>query len=181
MPQAGLSVDGFDVRQRDERSDRQPREGASASAETRAREVRAREARARARARRDMDDAGPRRSSAGWTENRDGASVTSLPRADLSGPGVPGRRTIEIRGHGAERYRSTAQRRRPPRPVHERVGFRPDRMAMWAVLLGVLMILAAATSSHAAVRTARQGASGSAAALYAPAGGSAPAPSRPAR
>jgi hypothetical protein len=34
---------------------------------------------------------------------------------------------------------------------HERPGFRPDRAAMWAVLLGLLLVLVAATSSHAAV------------------------------
>jgi hypothetical protein len=28
----------------------------------------------------------------------------------------------------------------------------PDRMALWAVLLGVILVLAAATSSHAATR-----------------------------
>jgi hypothetical protein len=63
--------------------------------------------------------------------------------------GVPGRRTVTIQGRGSERY--TPERRRPQQRAHERVGFRPDRAAMWAVLLGLLMVLAAATSSHAAV------------------------------
>jgi hypothetical protein len=74
--------------------------------------------------------------------------------------GVPGRRTVTIRGYGAERYvedvsaarRARAARRsrtaRPRRP-HERAGFRPDRVAMWAVLLGVLLVLVAATTSKA--------------------------------
>ncbi|HET8980665.1 MAG TPA: hypothetical protein VFN87_21110 [Solirubrobacteraceae bacterium] len=44
---------------------------------------------------------------------------------------------------------SNASRRRPERR-HERSGFRPDRTAMWAVLLGVLMILVAVSSAHAA-------------------------------
>jgi hypothetical protein len=62
---------------------------------------------------------------------------------------VPGRRTVTIRGQGAERYvprtaRRSAQRR------YERAGFRPDRVAMWAVLLGLMLIVAAATSAHAA-------------------------------
>jgi hypothetical protein len=70
--------------------------------------------------------------------------------------GVPGRRTITITGQGAEGY--AARRRRPQRPVHERPGFRPDRFAMWAVLLGVLLILVAATSSHAAMRVSHAGA-----------------------
>jgi len=63
--------------------------------------------------------------------------------------GVPGRRTITIQGRGAERYTPRPRRHRPRAP-HERAGFRPDRAALWAVLLGVLLILAAATSSHAA-------------------------------
>lgn len=62
--------------------------------------------------------------------------------------GVPGRRTITITGRGSERY--VPARRRPQRPVYERPGFQPDRFAMWAVLLGVLLILVAATSAHAA-------------------------------
>jgi hypothetical protein len=64
---------------------------------------------------------------------------------------VPGRRTVTIRGQGAERYVPTrsSSRRRPERR-YERTGFRPDRTAMWAVLLGVMLILAAATSAHAA-------------------------------
>jgi hypothetical protein len=63
------------------------------------------------------------------------------------------RRTVVIRGHGAERYVPPVSRARtrPARRPHERAGFKPDRVAMWAVLLGVLLILVAATSSHAAV------------------------------
>jgi hypothetical protein len=44
-----------------------------------------------------------------------------------------------------------APRRRASRSPYDRAGSRPDRIAMWAVLLGVLLILVAATSSHAAV------------------------------
>jgi hypothetical protein len=64
---------------------------------------------------------------------------------------VPERRTVTIRGRGSERYvpARSSSRRRPERR-HERAGFRPDRTAMWAVLLGVLLILAAAASAHAA-------------------------------
>jgi hypothetical protein len=61
------------------------------------------------------------------------------------------RRTVVITGRGADRYlpvrrggyESSLRR-------HERSTFRPDRVAMWAVLLGVLLVLIAATSSHAA-------------------------------
>jgi hypothetical protein len=65
--------------------------------------------------------------------------------------GVPGRRTVTIRGQVPERYITPRQssRRRPERR-YERSGFRPDRTALWAVLLGVMLILAAVTSAHAA-------------------------------
>ncbi|MBV8955852.1 MAG: hypothetical protein JO179_17070 [Solirubrobacterales bacterium] len=63
------------------------------------------------------------------------------------------RRTITIQGRGAERSRPSPTRRPHVRRRHERHGFRPDRAAMWAVLLGVVLVLVAATSSHAAVGT----------------------------
>ena len=66
---------------------------------------------------------------------------------------MPGRRTVKIQGRGAERnliHSSRRPQRRPSERRHERAGFKPDRVAMWAVLLGVLLILVAATSSHAA-------------------------------
>ena len=61
--------------------------------------------------------------------------------------GVPGRRTVTIRGQVADRYATPrpSSRRRPERR-YERTGFRPDRAALWAVLLGVMLILAAVTS-----------------------------------
>ncbi|MEO8966977.1 MAG: hypothetical protein ABI355_05195 [Solirubrobacteraceae bacterium] len=71
--------------------------------------------------------------------------------------GQAGRHTVTITGRGAEAYTSrrgtrtsTAQRHQAIRR-HERDGFRPDRVAMWAVMLGVMLMLAAAASSHAAV------------------------------
>lgn len=67
------------------------------------------------------------------------------------GVGVPGRRTVTIQGRGAERYKAGPARRRPAQRPYERTGFRPDRAAMWAVMLGVLLVLIAATSSRAAV------------------------------
>ena len=63
--------------------------------------------------------------------------------------GVPGRRTVTIRGQVADRYAPTSSRRRPERR-YERTGFHPDRAALWAFLLGVMLILAAVTSAHAA-------------------------------
>jgi hypothetical protein len=59
-----------------------------------------------------------------------------------------GRRTVVIRGHGAERNLPVA---RPTLRRHERPGFRADRAALWAVMLGLLLILVAATSAHAAI------------------------------
>jgi hypothetical protein len=62
-----------------------------------------------------------------------------------------------ISGRGAEGYQSrngtrpSSAARYTKLKRHERPGFRPDRVAMWAVFLGVMLMLAAATSSHAAV------------------------------
>jgi hypothetical protein len=110
--------------------------------------------------------------------------IVGSPAASHGGAGVPGRRTVTIRGVGAEAWavrsssrsrassgprsasggprsasgtprpalgtpRSASGARRRPR-AYERSGFRPDRVAMWAVLLGVVLILVAAASSHAA-------------------------------
>jgi len=72
-------------------------------------------------------------------------------------PVAPSRRTVSITGHGAEGYttrngtRASTAERYNQVPRHERSGFQPDRVAMWAVLLGVVMVLAAAASAHAAV------------------------------
>jgi hypothetical protein len=55
------------------------------------------------------------------------------------------RRTVTIRGHGAERNLPVA---RPTLRRHERPGFRPDLVALWAVLLGLCLILVAVASAH---------------------------------
>jgi hypothetical protein len=65
------------------------------------------------------------------------------------------RRTVEITGRtvGAPTLPRLVQidRRRPARRPVERVGPRPDRLALWAVVLGFFLILVAVTStSHAA-------------------------------
>jgi len=62
-------------------------------------------------------------------------------------PAVPERRTVKIGGRPegsleAARYQRD-RARRPPRTAHERIGARPDRLAMWAVALGLLLILIA--------------------------------------
>jgi hypothetical protein len=96
---------------------------------------------------------GPRPTASTESEPARGASRPAGPTRPSArgGTGVPGRRTVTIQGRGSERYSITPARRRPPRTLHERARFHPDRVAMWAVLLGVLLVLAAATSSHAAV------------------------------
>src|SRR5437763_1433353 len=71
----------------------------------------------------------------------------------LHGTGGPGRRTVKITGYGSQRnliYASREPRRRPPERPYERAGFKPDRVALWAVLLCVLLVLVAAMSAHAA-------------------------------
>jgi hypothetical protein len=63
------------------------------------------------------------------------------------------RRTVTIRGQVADRYvpRRPASSRRRPERRYERTGFRPDRTAMWAVLLSVALVLAAVASAHGAM------------------------------
>jgi hypothetical protein len=77
------------------------------------------------------------------------SSSTPPPVAAVERPVADGgRRTVVIRGQGAERNLPVA---RPTLRRHERPGFRPDRAALWAVMLGLLLILVAATSAHAAL------------------------------
>lgn len=38
--------------------------------------------------------------------------------------------------------------RRPPRRVHEKLGPSPDRIAMWAFVMGLFLVLVAALSAH---------------------------------
>ena len=70
-------------------------------------------------------------------------------------PPKPERRTIEIRGQ-ADRVAGVAPVPSPGPQRHrkvmasERVGPRPDRVALWAVLLGLLLVLVAAISSPGA-------------------------------
>jgi len=91
-----------------------------------------------------------------WREHDQEAS-TGAPRPDL--------RLIEAEAHPrrADRYAAApmaevrtiridsnrpAPRRRPD-PVKAAVGARPDRVAMWAVLLGVFLTAVAAATGHA--------------------------------
>jgi hypothetical protein len=63
------------------------------------------------------------------------------------------RRTVRIGGRpensleAARSYRDRSRRRPPPR-AHERLGARPDRIAMWAFALGLLLIIIAILTAH---------------------------------
>ena len=86
---------------------------------------------------------------------------TPEPATPLAAPSR--RRTVEITGRtvGAPSLPRLVQidRRRPARRAAERVGARPDRLALWAVVLGFFLILVAVTStSHAATRAHSAGA-----------------------
>ncbi len=86
------------------------------------------------------------------TARTDSPTASPAAPAAVRSEASPQRRTVTIRGHGSERYvssRASSSRRRPERR-YERSGFRPDRTAMWAGLLGLMLILAAAASAHAA-------------------------------
>jgi hypothetical protein len=69
-------------------------------------------------------------------------------------PDQGNRRTVVIRGQVADRYsprRTPEQRARAASRARRQASrARPDRIAMWAVLLGIVLLVAAATSSHAA-------------------------------
>ena len=65
---------------------------------------------------------------------------------------IPGRRTIEIRGRtvpapAVPPSLELDRTRRPPRRAVERIGPRPDRLAMWALVMGLLLIAVAITTA----------------------------------
>jgi hypothetical protein len=91
------------------------------------------------------------------------ASAAHAPEAPAPLAAPSRRRTVEITGRtvGAPALPRLVQidRRRPARRAVERVGARPDRLALWAVVLGFFLIFVAVTStSHAATRAHSAGA-----------------------
>jgi hypothetical protein len=98
------------------------------------------------------------------------ATLDRAPEAPTSAAATPlptpsRRRTVQITGRtvGAPSLPRLVQidRRRPARRAAERVGARPDRLALWAVVLGFFLIFVAVTStSHAATRAHSAGAAG---------------------
>ncbi|MEA2154415.1 MAG: hypothetical protein QOE11_555 [Solirubrobacteraceae bacterium] len=86
----------------------------------------------------------------------DGPSVPRRGGFGDPGIGLPGRRTIEIRGRTVPapevpRPLEADRTRRPPRRAAERIGPRPDRLAMWALMMGLMLILVAVMTAHAGV------------------------------
>jgi hypothetical protein len=72
------------------------------------------------------------------------------PVFDLSDPGgsdagaLGARRTVQITGRGDERYMPALRRPREAElRFHERSGFSPDRAGLWAVLLGIALVIGA--------------------------------------
>ncbi len=86
------------------------------------------------------------------------------------------RRTVQITGRPMNAPRLVeVERRRPARRPVERVGPRPDRVALWAVLLGFFLILVAASSSRGATTAPSAPSATPIVAPAAPAGSTAPA------
>jgi hypothetical protein len=86
------------------------------------------------------------------------AELAELDRRVEAAGGVAGRRTVEITGHTSDVYVPRRSRDAdwaatnvPVRSRRQSPSFHPDRAAMWAIFLGVLLILVAAVSAHAAV------------------------------
>jgi hypothetical protein len=97
----------------------------------------------------------PRDRESGDLNTYDDLPVGFAPWDD--GDPTSGRRTVTITGRGVEAWqarngtRPSSAQRLTQLKRHEREGFRPDRIAMWAVLLGIVLLMVAVTSSHAAV------------------------------
>ena len=88
----------------------------------------------------------------------DGARPAPVPRRGPHprGTAIPARRTVEIRGRPVPAPsvpRAEIDRRRPPRRAVERVGPHPDRLALWALLMGLVLILVAVGTADASVLT----------------------------
>lgn len=99
----------------------------------------------------------PRRDVVAFSTDRDPSAPRDVEVAELRG----GRRTVEIRGrtvasptpmadHAAV---APAVRRRDSGGAVEIFGQRPDRIALWALLLGIVLILVAMGSGDASAAT----------------------------
>ncbi len=104
------------------------------------------------------DPAGPRRFARDDTGTSRLEAAQALPASlrpsDAFLAGSDARRTVEITGRpgalaAVPRLREVERRQRAPRAAADRFGANPDRIAMWAVLLGILLVLIAFTSGSA--------------------------------
>jgi type VI protein secretion system component VasF len=87
----------------------------------------------------------------GWVEpqRRAPAAPAGSRRASARGQEPAGsRRTIQISGRGAERRLPPPPPHSASRSVSHRAHRAPDRIALWAVVLGIVLLLVAATSAH---------------------------------
>ncbi len=93
----------------------------------------------------------------GWQEPTRTEERGEFTELVIPGQGVPGRPTVQIRGRGAEgrvdALLPDRARRRPSRTVSERVGPRPDRVALWALVLAVVLIITAVATADASTLT----------------------------
>jgi len=99
------------------------------------------------------DDAPARAREAGGEQGANLRVVASGPAAQWVAPErSSGRRTVVIRGQAipaiSARPLIEVERRRPPRRAAERMPGRPDRIASWAVFLGLLLIAVALLTAH---------------------------------
>lgn len=82
-------------------------------------------------------------------EDRRAATPEEAMQARRERVDAAARRTVQITGRPVSSLRLVeVERRRPPRTTLERVGPRPDRIAMWAALLGVFCLVVALTTAH---------------------------------
>ena len=93
----------------------------------------------------------------GWQESVRREPEGEFTELIIPGQGVPGRPTVQIRGRGTEgrvdALLPDRARRRPSRTVSERLGPRPDRVALWALVLAVVLIITAVATADASTLT----------------------------
>jgi hypothetical protein len=71
-----------------------------------------------------------------------------LVRLASAAPAATSRRTVVITGRGSERYVAPRRSYTAGLKRHERAGFKPDRVALWAFVLCLALLLGAIASSH---------------------------------
>ena len=96
-------------------------------------------------------DPGPRRTRARRTPGSRCKPSPACPRRPRTAPKRLAAPPLAGRSRSPGGAQSAISRTACPRRHRERRGRKPDRIAMWAVLLGLALAAVAATSSHAAV------------------------------